>query len=59
MGKGMRWASVRESTNGMSHAELVKAAETAAKRSLLAGDDRVAAATLVETLSERNNASSA
>lgn len=59
MGKRVRWASVRESTAGMSHAELVKAAEMAAKRTLLAGDDRVATATLVETLSERSNASGA
>lgn len=57
MGRGVRWATVRNSTEGMSHAELVKAAETAAKRALLAGDDRVATATLVETLSERSAAS--
>jgi len=59
MGKGIRWASVRKSADGMSHAELVKAAETAAKRALLAGSDRVAAPTLVEALSERSHASGA
>lgn len=59
MGKGIRWASVRKSADGMSHAELVKAAETAAKRTLLAGDDRVAAVTLVEALDERSHASGA
>lgn len=59
MAKGIRWASVRESTDAMSHAELVKAAETAAKRTLLAGDDRVATAALVEALSEQSNASGA
>jgi hypothetical protein len=59
MGKGIRWASVRKSADGMSHAELVKAAETAAKRTLLAGSDRVAAATMVEALEERSHASGA
>ncbi len=59
MGKGIRWASVRNSADGMSHAELVKAAEVAAKRTLLAGDDRVAATTLVEALEERSHASGA
>lgn len=59
IGKGIRWTSVREATDGMSHAELVKAAETAAKRTLLAGDDRVATTTLFETLSERSTASGA
>lgn len=59
MGKGIRWTSVRQSTDGMSHAELVNAAETAAKRTLLAGEDRVAVATLVEALGERSNASGA
>lgn len=59
MGKGIRWTSVRNSADGMSHAELVKAAETAAKRTLLAGDDRVAVATLVEALEGRSHASGA
>lgn len=59
MGKGILWASIRKPADGMSHAELVKAAETAAKRTLLAGNDRVAAATLVEALSERRHASGA
>lgn len=59
MSKGIRWPSVRPSVEDMSHAELVKAAESAAKRTLLAGADRVATGTLVETLSERSNASGA
>ncbi len=59
MGKGIRWATVRTATDGMSHAELVKAAETAAKRALLAGDDRVAVPTLIAALSERSHASGA
>jgi len=59
LGKGIRWASVREQTQGLSHADLVKAAESAAKRSLLAGDDRVATATLVGALKERSDGASA
>lgn len=59
MGKGIRWASVRTSTGGLSHAELVKAAEMAAKRTLLAENDRVATKTLVEALSERSRATGA
>lgn len=59
MGKGIRWAPVQGLTQGMSHAELVKAAETAAKRALLAGDDRVTAGTLAEALGERSHATGA
>lgn len=59
MGTGIRWATVRKSANDMSHAELVKAAETAAKRTLLAGNDRVTTATLVGALNERRSASGA
>lgn len=59
MGKGIRWTSVRNSTAGLSHAELVKAAETAAKRTLLAGSEHVASTALVDALSERTQASSA
>ena len=57
MGRGLRWATVRKSTEGMSHAELVKAAESAAKRTLLAGEHRVAQATLIDALAERSHAS--
>lgn len=59
MGKGIRWASVQGVTHGLSHAELVKAAETTAKRALLEGDDRVTAGTLAEALVERSRASGA
>lgn len=59
MGKGIRWATIRSHTEPLSHAELVKAAEAAAKRSLLSGDDRVAAATLIDALQERSDSSSA
>lgn len=59
LGKGVRWVTARGSADGLSHAELVKAAESAAKRSLLAGEDRVATVTLVDALRERSNSTSA
>ncbi len=51
----MEWKSVTKHTEGFSHAELVKAAETAAKRSLLASANRVATDTLIEALEERSS----
>ena len=59
LGKGIRWATVRDLTAGLSHAELVKAAESAGKRSLLAGDDHVMTTTLVGALKERSDSASA
>jgi SpoVK/Ycf46/Vps4 family AAA+-type ATPase len=53
LGKGIRWTSVQRHTDGLSHAELVKAAEAAAKRSLLAGQDRVSIEVLRDTLADR------
>ena len=53
LGQRVGWKTVAKHTDGLSHAELVKVAETAAKRTLLAGDERVATATLVEALKER------
>jgi SpoVK/Ycf46/Vps4 family AAA+-type ATPase len=55
MGKGIRWSTVRRATDGLSHAELVKAAEAAAKRSLLGGDERVKMTDLIEALNERSD----
>ena len=54
----MGWKSISKHTEGLSHAELVKAAETAAKRSLLAGADRVATDRLIEALGERSSTAS-
>jgi SpoVK/Ycf46/Vps4 family AAA+-type ATPase len=53
LGKGIRWTSVQRHTDGLSHAELVKAAEAAAKRSLLAGQDRVSIEVLRDALADR------
>lgn len=55
LARRMGWKSVGKHTEGLSHAELVKAAEAAAKRSLLAGEDRVATDTLIEALGERSS----
>jgi SpoVK/Ycf46/Vps4 family AAA+-type ATPase len=58
IGKGIRWATVRSSVGGLSHAELVNAAEAAAKRSLLAREPRVSTAAMVEALGERSDSHS-
>lgn len=49
------WPKVVEAAGGLSQAELVKAAEVAAKRSLLAGEKRVATAGLVNSLRDRSD----
>lgn len=48
------WPKVLEAASGLSQAELVKAAEVAAKRALLAGEKRVATAVLVDSLRDRS-----
>ena len=48
-----RWDKVKKAAAGLSHADLVKAAETAAKNALLRGDDHVTADDLVQALDER------
>jgi len=53
IGKGIRWATVRTHTAGLSHAELVKAAEASAKRALLAGEPTVTTESLLAALRER------
>jgi SpoVK/Ycf46/Vps4 family AAA+-type ATPase len=58
-GRGIRWRTVSEHTVELSHADLVKAAESAAKHSLLAGDNHVATEMLVDALGERSTNSSA
>lgn len=56
MGRGIRWASVGEKASGLSHAELVKAVETAAKQAILRGEQRVAATDLNDALQARRSA---
>ncbi|MFJ8747366.1 AAA family ATPase [Embleya sp. NPDC127516] len=50
----VRWAIVAERTAGLSHAELVKAAESAAKRAILGGADVIDDRLLVGALEERH-----
>ncbi|MEV6958696.1 AAA family ATPase [Streptomyces sp. NPDC051207] len=51
----VRWDAVTDSASGLSHAELVKAAEAAAKRAILAGQDVVDEQLLLEALTERHS----
>lgn len=53
MAEGLRWSSITEAAEGLSHADLVNAAETAAKSALMRGDVQVSAADLVAALYER------
>lgn len=50
------WDEVDEHVNGLSQAELVRAAESAAKRTILDGSDSVSTAALVTSLDERRMA---
>lgn len=59
MAKGTRWSSLAEASEGLSHADLVKAAEAAAKRALMRGDERVTPDDLVRALDARRTTSSA
>lgn len=59
LAKGIRWATIRSQVLGLSHADLVKAAETAAKRALLAGSATVSAEGLLASLNERRSSASA
>lgn len=56
LGKGVKWASVVASAEGLSHAELVKAIESAAKLALLAGSPTVTTAGVIQALETRSSA---
>jgi SpoVK/Ycf46/Vps4 family AAA+-type ATPase len=56
LGRGIRWASVSDNASELSHADLVKAAETAAKQVILRGGQRVTAADLIDALQARRAA---
>jgi SpoVK/Ycf46/Vps4 family AAA+-type ATPase len=51
--RGVQWESIAQHTKDLSHAELVRAAEAAAKQSVLAGRKRLSTAALIESLRER------
>lgn len=55
--RGMRWSSVSGHAEGLSHADLVKAAESAAKTVLMRGDTAVEARDLSAALDARRAAS--
>lgn len=55
--KGVRWASLADEVAGLSHADLVRAAEAAAKGVILAGGDRVSLDELKFALKARRAAS--
>ncbi|KQU28400.1 MULTISPECIES: AAA family ATPase [unclassified Rhodococcus (in: high G+C Gram-positive bacteria)] len=57
MARGIRWASISEITHGLSHADLVRAAETAAKTAVLSGADRVTTEDVRVALTSRRTAS--
>ena len=57
LGRGLRWQSLAGHTEGLSHAELVKAVESAAKRTLMRGEDRVVVGDLREALDVRRTVS--
>jgi SpoVK/Ycf46/Vps4 family AAA+-type ATPase len=41
LAKGLRWRSIGKNAVGLSHADLVKASEAAAKQALMRGDERI------------------
>lgn len=58
MGKGIQWTRIAAKATGLSHAELVKAAETAAKQVIMRGDQHVTAADLTTAVQARRAAAS-
>ncbi|MDR1512145.1 MAG: ATP-binding protein [Propionibacteriaceae bacterium] len=59
MVRGLRWEKLDQAAEGLSHADLVEAAETAAKGALMRGQTVVTADDLVAALGERRAASGA
>jgi SpoVK/Ycf46/Vps4 family AAA+-type ATPase len=57
LAKGMRWARVTQKAQGLSHADLVKAAEAAAKHALLRDSSRVTVTDILNALEARRRAS--
>jgi SpoVK/Ycf46/Vps4 family AAA+-type ATPase len=57
LAKGVRWASLADDVTGLSHADLVRAAESAAKGVILSGGARVTADDIRRALRSRQAAS--
>jgi SpoVK/Ycf46/Vps4 family AAA+-type ATPase len=58
IGRSIPWAAIQAGAAGLSHAELVKVAETAAKQAILRGDKHVTEADLTAALHDRRAAGS-
>lgn len=56
MARGIRWMSVCQHVAGLSHAELVKAAEAAAKAAILRGEQHVTPHDLIHAIEARRTA---
>lgn len=56
LGRGVRWPSLAAEAQGLSHADLVRSAEAAAKQTLLRGDRHATVADLRESLKSRRSA---
>lgn len=56
-GKGIRWPGLANHSMGLSHADLVKAAEAAAKKAVMRGDSHVQRSDLTSALDARRIAS--
>lgn len=54
--RGIRWSAVTRAAAGLSHADLVKASEAAAKQALMRQDDHVHADDLIRALHARREA---
>lgn len=57
LSKGIRWASLNSEVDGLSHADLVKAAEAAAKQALMSDLRQVDTKSLARALAARRSAS--
>ncbi|MES2170398.1 MAG: ATP-binding protein [Actinomycetota bacterium] len=57
LAKGIRWPVIANHAQGLSHADLVKAAEGAAKATLMRGDSQVTSEDVVSALDARRAAS--
>jgi len=57
IGRGIRWSSLEKETAGLSHADLVKASEAAAKHAIMCGQMQVSASDLRASLATRRSPS--
>lgn len=53
LGRNLKWSKIGEQVGGMSHADLVKAAEAAGKQAVMRGDAKVRTADLIDAIEIR------